>query len=296
MYKRQWKRLLLLAVLPYVSLLPFALVVGIFVAGGMYFYTSQNFIALGVLAFIGVILALFYLTVTFSVSSLAMIYQIANNTKSLTIKELLKKGWSIVWSYWVLSLLSSLLIFGGILLFVVPGIIFSIWFAFAMYILVIEGTKGMDALVKSREYVRGSWWGVFGRIALVSIIVWIIVWVFTMIFQGSDNEGIGGIMQFIISIILTPFTVIYTYLMYENLKKNKPDIANATPSASSKRLYSIIAVLGFLLMVGLLFWVTQMAIQSFSDQQQNPDIFDPEQLENVVPTNTTRTYPPLEES
>ena len=249
MYKKRWKRLLLLAVLPYLSLLPFALLVGIFIAGGMYFYSSQNFIALGVLAFIGVILALFYLTITFSVSSLAMIYEIANSTKSLPIKELLRKGWSIVWSYWVLSLLSSLLIFGGILLFIVPGIIFSIWFAFAMYILVIEGTKGMDALVKSREYVRGNWWGVFGRIALVSIIVWIVVWVFTLFFQGSENEGIGGIVQFVISILLTPFTVIYTYLMYESLKKNKPEVASSTPSSGSKRLYSIIAVLGFLLMV-----------------------------------------------
>ena len=151
-------------------------------------------------------------------------------------------------------------------------------------------------MVRKSNKSGANWWGVFGRIALVSIIVWIVVWVFTLFFQGSENEGIGGIVQFVISILLTPFTVIYTYLMYESLKKNKPEVASSTPSSGSKRLYSIIAVLGFLLMVGLLFWVTQTAIQSFTNQQQNPDFFDPGKLEEVVPTNTTRTYPPLEES
>ncbi len=49
-------------------------------------------------------------------------------------------------------------------------------------------------------------------------------------------------------------------------------------------------------MVGFIFWMTQVAIQSFSNYQQNPGLFDPEQLEEVVPTNTSRTLPPLEES
>src|SRR3989344_4397532 len=61
--------------------------------------------------------------------------------------------------FWV-NILTTLVVFGGYLLFFIPGILLSIWLAFSLIIASIEDVSGMDALVKSREYTRDKWWAI----------------------------------------------------------------------------------------------------------------------------------------
>jgi hypothetical protein len=56
---------------------------------------------------------------------------------------------------WV-SILRGLIIIGGLLLFVVPGIIWSIRYSLAVQAAVIEGKRGMDALHRSKDLTRGK--------------------------------------------------------------------------------------------------------------------------------------------
>ena len=46
---------------------------------------------------------------------------------------------------------------GGFVFFIVPGVIFSIWLSFSVLILIVENEKGTNALVRSKEYVKGRW-------------------------------------------------------------------------------------------------------------------------------------------
>jgi hypothetical protein len=95
------------------------------------------------------------------------------------------------------------IITGGFLLFLVPGIIFSIWFVFSQFILARDNVRGMDALLKSREYVRDMWFEVFGRLA--------VVWLVSM-FLGAI-PFIGPLL----SLLFAPFVMVFTYLIYEDL-------------------------------------------------------------------------------
>lgn len=65
---------------------------------------------------------------------------------------------SVLGSFVWVSLLQALTIAGGILLFIVPGIIFLVWFGFATQALLLDGKRGLDALSASRDLARGRFW------------------------------------------------------------------------------------------------------------------------------------------
>lgn len=65
----------------------------------------------------------------------------------------------------ITSIISSLIFTGGVLLFVLPGIIFSVWFAFAVPITILDGLRWREALRASRALTAGRWWKVLWRLA-----------------------------------------------------------------------------------------------------------------------------------
>lgn len=66
------------------------------------------------------------------------------------------------------SILQTLAIFGGFLLFIIPGILFGLWLALAQVVVVLEETSGVEALKRSRALMKGN---VVNLLAL-SIILW----------------------------------------------------------------------------------------------------------------------------
>ena len=69
--------------------------------------------------------------------------------------------------YWIFLLLSSALtliyLFGFVLL-IIPGVIFVVWFAFSRFAAVEKGLGVKDALLKSKDLVKGIYWKILGRL------------------------------------------------------------------------------------------------------------------------------------
>lgn len=76
---------------------------------------------------------------------------------------------------WV-TVIVGLSVLGGFLLLIVPGIIFSVWFAFAYYETVLDGAKGRQALRKSRALVTGRFFPTLWRLAAPTVFWSVIVW------------------------------------------------------------------------------------------------------------------------
>ena len=142
----------------------------------------------------------------------------AVNNPAMGVGEAYKAALRFFWSYIGLSILMSLIIMVGFLLLIVPGIILSVWFAFASYILILENAGITDSLRRSREYVRGRWWGVFGRLILVSIVAFAITVAGAMIFSFIPSEAISGLLETAVSLVLVPFMMAFVYLMYKDVK------------------------------------------------------------------------------
>jgi hypothetical protein len=59
------------------------------------------------------------------------------------------------------DLLFGVIVLVGLVLFVVPGVVFYVWFSLAGVVVKIENRGVRESLRRSRELVRGSFWRVF---------------------------------------------------------------------------------------------------------------------------------------
>jgi len=128
------------------------------------------------------------------------------------LKEIFQDAWKKLWQYILIVLLVGFFTILSFLLLFIPGIIVGVYLMFCPYILIIEGGKGMNVLKRSWALVKGNWWKVFGRIVLLNIVVMII---FSIL--SSVNNLLGSLFQY----LCIPFSMIFTYLIYLELKKTK---------------------------------------------------------------------------
>lgn len=173
-----------------------------------------NFPAL--IFFIPLILLIFIIVQIWA--SIALLYAIKEREEKIGIREAFAKGWHRIISYFWISLLVGIITLVGFLLFIIPGIIFAIWFGLAAYVLVAEGLTGMKALSRSKQLVSGYWWPVFGRILVVFLIVIVLNLIISVL-------NMPRIIQSVISLFLGPFFATYYFLIYGDLKKLKEGVA-----------------------------------------------------------------------
>lgn len=182
-------------------------------------------------------------------SQAALLFAIKDSEENIGVKESYRRGWKKIGSIFWVGLLSGIIVVGGYLLFVVPGIIFAVWFSLALYIVIAEGLGGMNAILKSKEYVRGYWWEVFWRfifIGLVIIGINIAVMLLGLVIPVLPN---------LLMIFLTPLTVIYTFLVYKNLKaiKEAKGEVKSEFSSGEKIKYILAGLAGIILVFGFIF-------------------------------------------
>lgn len=204
--------------------------VGIFLGTGYIFSLAlpdfkEVFIISG--SILGTIIGIFLLSWCFAAFICAV------SDESIAMKDAFEKGWHKVWSFiWIFTLLGYI-IGGGFLLFIIPGIIFSIWFFFSQYILAVEDVRGMNALLKSKEYVKGYWFDVFLRFLLI----WII----------SSAISLVPFLGPFLSFFFFPFAMIFYYQIFEDLRSVKGDIQYCA-SSNEKIKWIGIATAGYLIL------------------------------------------------
>lgn len=146
---------------------------------------------------------------------IALIIAVAD--RSVSVSEAYRRSVSVFWKYIGMSIVMSIALLVGFLLLIIPGIILAIWFSFGAFVLVLENGGVIQSLKQSREYVRGHWWGVFGRIVVLGILMVVISLVFSA-FGLVSSETLGNAIVSALAMLLAPFSVAYMYFMYQDLK------------------------------------------------------------------------------
>lgn len=147
--------------------------------------------------------------------SVAMI--LAYRTPSLSFSDSYKQAMKYFWKYIILSILLSLILIVGFILFIIPGIIFSVWFAFATFVLVMENAGVIESLKRSKSYVKGKWWAVAIRLVVMSLIAFIIG-IGSAAVGSMLPEMLGGLVEVVVSILMVPYLIAFTYLLYQDVK------------------------------------------------------------------------------
>ncbi|MDQ5901277.1 MAG: hypothetical protein QG600_855 [Patescibacteria group bacterium] len=272
--------------------------VGIFIAaalvgGVIYFATGANFqsipfiISIAILVLV-VAVALIYLSAWLQAAWLLSV----NGKEKVSFKEILRHARKYIGVMLITGALSSLLVSGGMLLFLLPGILFSIWFSFSQYIIVNENKKNLLALHTSRELVRGRIWGVIWR--------WIAVYIPVIILSavsgslGDQQLYIQGFIE-LLSFLAGPFYIAYAFVMYKHLKSLTEE--PKTVPAGNKRLYILVPIAGFILFVVAsviavpkLITLGQEVFQEQMMMQKDQQIGNPEAIQTQVYTGVLQYY------
>ena len=144
------------------------------------------------------------------------------------------------------SILVFLVIVGGILLLVVPGIIFSLWFSLTMQAIVLENLKATDGMSRSMLLVRGN----LGKVFLVGLVVLLIASIVNLLFWGAgslaasylpghDPTGPMAVTQLVSmvgEVLVMPISAAAMILLYYDLRIRKEafDLEMLAESLGSK--------------------------------------------------------------
>ena len=174
--------------------------------------TLQNFI--GVIAIMGV----------------AAIAEKAIDGQSLDWSDAIKYGFSKWGKAIGTGLLGAIIILGLSLLLIIPGIIYSLYYTFWVYVVALRDRSGKAALDYSKNLIKGQWWRVFG-IQLVlwiisSVVGLIIAYPFTLI---SYNQFFYLIPDTLADIVGAFFTITSTLFFLNNDYVYRPQPTEPLP-------------------------------------------------------------------
>lgn len=135
-------------------------------------------------------------------------------------------GFKRLGSVILISLLVGLIVFAGFILLVIPGFIFWVFLSVAIPALVIENKRGTDALGRSWNLVKGSFWHVVGTMIVTALITGVIGGLIGAI--GGNNVFVSWIFTSIAQILTTPFTALVVVILYLDLRARQESLTAET--------------------------------------------------------------------
>ena len=140
--------------------------------------------------------------------------------RPVTVASVWRRMGRLIWPVFATTLLVLLAVFGGAVLGGFPAVLIYVWFAFAAQIVVLEDKRYGQALGRSRQLVKNSWWRVFGILALAAFLVNAASGVLTAAAAGltGDNILVGVVVSSAIAIMIAPITALISALLYFDLR------------------------------------------------------------------------------
>lgn len=131
-------------------------------------------------------------------------------------EESYRFGFKRLGSVILVSLLVGLAILGGLILLVIPGIIFAVLLAVSVPVLIVENRRGRAAMSRSWNLVKGHFWHALGVIFVAGIITGIVSGIIGAI--GGSEWVVRWIFSAIAQILTAPFTALVSVLLYLDLR------------------------------------------------------------------------------
>jgi hypothetical protein len=119
----------------------------------------------------------------------------------------------------LVAVLVGLVVAGGFILLIIPGIIFIVFLCVSIPALVVENLRGREAMKRSWNLVSGNFWHALVVILLAAIITGVIGGLIGAL--GGDNWFVRWIFTAIAQVITVPFTALVTVLLYLDLRARR---------------------------------------------------------------------------
>jgi len=186
----------------------------------LYGALGAGFVVLIILVVISSLLSLLY-----SITIIRVLHEKRQGV-DLTLSQAISKGWSHFGSAILLSLLMGIALVLLYLLLIIPGIIFTIYWMFAIYALVIDNKGVGESLTFSKKIVSGSWWAMLLTIiviVLASIVVSIVASMISvpLLFIPILGQIVSNAISLVISMLINIVTISFFEAIYIDLRNQK---------------------------------------------------------------------------
>jgi hypothetical protein len=185
-------------------------------------------------------------------------------SQKLKIKELMKMTFETLVTALLVMFLFYLIVGTGTILLIIPGIIFSVMFVFALPIAIERGTKAIESLKMSKELTSGYKWSLFWKnlasrlliaiIFLLPLIVLVSAPIYALTLSGNKQ---AGTLLVIIAIFMGLVSLVYL-------------------------LFGMFLVPGMNAMVGIVLYKDLLRIKGDAVQNQIPEPATPSPEEQTI--------------
>jgi hypothetical protein len=183
---------------------------------------------------VGVVVLLFSLVVYAGIISVFL-----KKGKKVSFSSIVSEGSRLYGNYLAFVIVSSVFIIGLFALLIIPGIIFAVYWIFAVFVLIDKNKGILESLGGSMKIVKGRWWRVFGNLLLLILIflgiaicvglLWAIISIplglFDFFVGGTGDQlalavfdVLGEIVNIILNIFFVPFIILFFKNFYLELR------------------------------------------------------------------------------
>jgi uncharacterized membrane protein len=122
-------------------------------------------------------------------------------------KEIFRLGLKNILKFFLVALVVGLIALLGLVLLIIPAIIFGVWYSFSIWLVLDKNLKIGEALKTSKAMIKGRFWKVLGRSFVFGLFIFLISLIITIIpYAGSL------LISFVSPLFMLPF-----YLLYRDL-------------------------------------------------------------------------------
>jgi len=209
-----------------------------------------------------VVLVIGTLTIS-TVQSIGSVLIIDKRGEEISFGDIIKKSFGLIIPVSIVGLLVFLLTFGGFFVFILPAILFQLFFIFSSYNVILDGKRTTGSLKNSYAIVKKH----FGEILVRLLILFAINITITIFIPNTITRigpGTGIILVFLsilINVFLGWFSLAYITTLYKQAR------VGMIEQKSSILWTWIIAVTGWIIFGFVVFAVTKTLTSSIFNEQ-----------------------------
>lgn len=131
----------------------------------------------------------------------------------------------------LVGIIVGLIVAVGTIAFIVPGILFALWFGFSNYVVIVDGLGEMKAMKASRRLVVGRanavlWRWICGGLTSAVPLILISLIITILPINTELRRIVGTALSFI---FVSPWFLIFGYLLFTNLKRIQASVTPPMP-------------------------------------------------------------------
>jgi len=172
------------------------------------------------------------------IATMAIAYLIKNalEGKSVDYKTALKASLSRWLPAIGTNILLGIFLIGLLLLFIIPGLIYSVFWGFAIYAVILNNKAGKEALNYSKSIVKGRWWKTFWYFIVFTFLMFLMAFAAGGVLGFLPDRGVFVIISdTLIDVVFAFFTVVFTifFINFDHTKivaKEAPQLIFQIPA------------------------------------------------------------------